>query len=113
MHLGTLPSKTFREAVISLKRGTVQRSLEAAGIETRPMFVPIHTLPPYRGNHERRDTSLPVTDRLGHDRRYAIDSSKAHRELQWKPRHQHEEGIRETIDWYVANRAWWQALRQG
>ena len=54
-----------------------------------------------------------VTDRLGHDRRYAIDSSKAHRELQWKPRHQHEEGIRETIDWYVANRAWWQALRQG
>ena len=51
-----------------------------------------------------------VTDRLGHDRRYAIDSSKAHRELQWKPRHQHEQGIRETIDWYVANRAWWEAI---
>jgi dTDP-glucose 4,6-dehydratase len=51
-----------------------------------------------------------VTDRLGHDRRYAIDSSKAHRELQWKPLHKHEEGIRETIDWYVRNREWWQPL---
>ncbi|MCE9610536.1 MAG: dTDP-glucose 4,6-dehydratase [Chthoniobacter sp.] len=51
-----------------------------------------------------------VTDRLGHDRRYAIDSSKAHRELQWKPLHQHEQGIRDTIDWYVANPGWWQPL---
>ena len=51
-----------------------------------------------------------VTDRLGHDRRYAIDSSKAHRELQWKPQHRHEQGIRETIDWYVRNRAWWEPL---
>jgi dTDP-glucose 4,6-dehydratase len=51
-----------------------------------------------------------VPDRLGHDRRYAIDSSKAHRELQWKPLHKHEQGIRETIDWYVRNREWWQPL---
>ena len=51
-----------------------------------------------------------VKDRLGHDRRYAIDSSKAHRELHWKPRHRHEDGIRETIDWYVRNRAWWEPL---
>jgi dTDP-glucose 4,6-dehydratase len=51
-----------------------------------------------------------VTDRLGHDRRYAIDSTKAHRELRWKPWHRHEKGIPETIDWYVANRAWWEPL---
>ncbi len=51
-----------------------------------------------------------VTDRLGHDRRYAIDSSKAQRELNWKPLHRPEEGLRETIDWYVANRAWWEPL---
>ena len=51
-----------------------------------------------------------VADRLGHDRRYAIDSSKAHRELAWKPQHRHEQGIRETIDWYVRNRAWWEPL---
>jgi dTDP-glucose 4,6-dehydratase len=51
-----------------------------------------------------------VPDRLGHDRRYAIDSSKAHRELGWKPLHQHKEGIRATIDWYVKNRTWWEPL---
>ena len=51
-----------------------------------------------------------VTDRLGHDRRYAIDSSKIQHELNWKPLHRPEEGIRETIDWYVANRQWWEPL---
>ncbi|MEI8106539.1 MAG: dTDP-glucose 4,6-dehydratase [Verrucomicrobiota bacterium] len=51
-----------------------------------------------------------VTDRLGHDRRYAIDSTKAHRELQWKPCHRHEEGIIETIDWYVLHPEWWTPL---
>lgn len=51
-----------------------------------------------------------VTDRLGHDRRYAIDSSKIHRELNWKPLHRPEQGIRDTIDWYVANRRWWEPL---
>jgi dTDP-glucose 4,6-dehydratase len=52
-----------------------------------------------------------VKDRPGHDRRYAIDSSKVHRTLGWKPRHRPEQGIRETVDWYLANRAWWEPLR--
>lgn len=51
-----------------------------------------------------------VPDRLGHDRRYAIDSTKIHAQLGWKPLHQHQHGIRETIDWYVRNRAWWEPL---
>ena len=51
-----------------------------------------------------------VKDRLGHDRRYAIDSSKVQQELDWKPLHRPEQGIRETVDWYVANRAWWEPL---
>jgi dTDP-glucose 4,6-dehydratase len=51
-----------------------------------------------------------VPDRLGHDRRYAIDSSKTHAALGWKPLHQHEHGIRATIDWYVNARAWWEPL---
>jgi dTDP-glucose 4,6-dehydratase len=51
-----------------------------------------------------------VTDRLGHDRRYAIDSSFAEKELKWKPRHRFEDGLVETVDWYLANESWWQPL---
>jgi dTDP-glucose 4,6-dehydratase len=51
-----------------------------------------------------------VTDRLGHDRRYAIDSSFSKRELNWKPRHNFEEGLAETIQWYSDNQSWWQPL---
>jgi dTDP-glucose 4,6-dehydratase len=51
-----------------------------------------------------------VTDRLGHDRRYAIDSSFAERELKWQPRRQFEQGLVETIDWYLHNESWWQPL---
>jgi dTDP-glucose 4,6-dehydratase len=51
-----------------------------------------------------------VTDRLGHDRRYAIDSSFAQRELKWKPLHHFEGGLDETIQWYIDNQAWWQPL---
>ncbi len=51
-----------------------------------------------------------VKDRLGHDRRYAIDSSKLQRELGWKPLHRPEEGILKTVDWYVAHREWWEPL---
>ena len=51
-----------------------------------------------------------VTDRLGHDRRYAIDSSKARTELDWKPLHSAPQGIHETIDWYLANKTWWRPL---
>ena len=51
-----------------------------------------------------------VTDRLGHDRRYAIDSSFSRRELEWKPLHNFKEALDSTIDWYAANRAWWEPL---
>jgi len=51
-----------------------------------------------------------VTDRLGHDRRYAIDSSFAHRELNWKLRHTPREGIAGTVDWYLQNQSWWEEL---
>jgi dTDP-glucose 4,6-dehydratase len=53
-----------------------------------------------------------VEDRLGHDRRYAIDSGRIQRELGWTPRHRPEQGIRETVAWYVANRAWWEPLKK-
>jgi len=53
-----------------------------------------------------------VTDRLGHDRRYAIDSSLAQRELKWKPRKNFKDGLDATIQWYVDNPSWWEALLQ-
>ena len=51
-----------------------------------------------------------VPDRLGHDRRYAIDSSFAQRELDWKPLRSFKEGLDETIQWYIDNPSWWQPL---
>jgi len=51
-----------------------------------------------------------VPDRLGHDRRYAIDSSVAQRELDWKRLHTLKEGLGETIQWYIDNPSWWQPL---
>ncbi|MCP4459285.1 MAG: dTDP-glucose 4,6-dehydratase, partial [Cytophagales bacterium] len=54
-----------------------------------------------------------VTDRAGHDMRYAIDSSKISRELGWKPSLQFEEGIRKTVDWYLANEDWLMNVTSG
>ena len=51
-----------------------------------------------------------MTDRLGHDRRYAIDSTFSQRELKWKPRHSFEQGLAETIQWYSDNQSWWQPV---
>jgi dTDP-glucose 4,6-dehydratase len=54
-----------------------------------------------------------VTDRPGHDRRYAIDPQKAERELGWRAQHTFESGIRATVDWYLANDWWWRPIREG
>ena len=54
-----------------------------------------------------------VTDRLGHDRRYAIDSTFLQNTLDWSPRHDFETGIRETIDWYVENLEWTRRITAG
>jgi dTDP-glucose 4,6-dehydratase len=54
-----------------------------------------------------------VTDRLGHDRRYAIDASKATRELGWAPRHRFESALAETVGWYQSHRAWWERIISG
>lgn len=53
-----------------------------------------------------------VADRPGHDSRYAIDASKAWRELNWRPRVELEHGLEQTVRWYVENRAWWEPLRK-
>ena len=53
-----------------------------------------------------------VPDRPGHDRRYAIDASKLRRELGWRPTHtDFSEGLRSTIDWYLAHEPWWRPAK--
>ncbi|AXM89105.1 dTDP-glucose 4,6-dehydratase [Anoxybacillus ayderensis G10] len=54
-----------------------------------------------------------VEDRLGHDRRYAIDATKIREELGWKPKYTFEEGLKKTIDWYLENRSWWENILSG
>ncbi len=54
-----------------------------------------------------------VTDRLGHDRRYAIDASKAKERLGWEPQVPFENGLANTIDWYIENKSWWTAIKTG
>jgi dTDP-glucose 4,6-dehydratase len=62
------------------------------------------------GNGSRRRLMSFVEDRPGHDRRYAIDSSKVERELGWKSEETFESGIAKTVRWYCENRAWWQPI---
>ena len=62
------------------------------------------------GKPESLKTIVP--DRPGHDRRYLLDSSKLRRELGWEPEIDFESGLRETVEWYAANRGWWEPLRE-
>ncbi|HSD66715.1 MAG TPA: dTDP-glucose 4,6-dehydratase [Vicinamibacteria bacterium] len=76
---------------------------------------------PASGNHALAARGLSsyaglktfVPDRPGHDRRYAIDAAKIRRDLGWAPRHAFEEGLRETVRWYLANRPWCEAVQSG
>ena len=54
-----------------------------------------------------------VPDRLGHDKRYAIDASKIEKELGWKPQETFETGLRKTVKWYINNSQWWQRILDG
>ncbi|MFQ9923481.1 MAG: dTDP-glucose 4,6-dehydratase [Beduini sp.] len=54
-----------------------------------------------------------VTDRPGHDRRYAIDPTKLETELGWKPKYNFDTGIQQTIEWYLNNKEWWQNILSG
>jgi dTDP-glucose 4,6-dehydratase len=54
-----------------------------------------------------------VKDRLGHDRRYAIDADKIRNELGWQPKFNYEDGIKETIRWYLSNKEWMEQVTSG
>jgi dTDP-glucose 4,6-dehydratase len=63
------------------------------------------------GPHARLITY--VTDRPGHDARYAIDAGKIGRELGWTPKETFDTGLRRTVEWYLANSGWWGDIRKG
>lgn len=69
-------------------------------------------LRPQTAKASRRDLITFVTDRPGHDRRYAIDCSKIKRELGWQPEFSFEDGLRQTVQWYLDRSDWWEPLRQ-
>jgi dTDP-glucose 4,6-dehydratase len=58
----------------------------------------------------RRSLMKRVDDRPGHDRRYAIDPSKIERELGWRAAISFEAGLARTVEWYLRNRPWWEAI---
>ncbi len=72
-------------------------------------------LKPNRPGHITRYEELitHVTDRPGHDKRYAIDAGKINKELNWVPKETFETGIRKTVQWYIDNQAWWQRVQDG
>ncbi|QQO23325.1 dTDP-glucose 4,6-dehydratase [Bradyrhizobium diazoefficiens] len=63
------------------------------------------------GPAARRSLIKFVPDRPGHDARYAIDASKAHRELGWQPARSFEQGLVDTVEWYLASGSWWAQAR--
>lgn len=70
-------------------------------------------LHPRRDGVSYADQITFVTDRPGHDLRYAIDGSKIHEELGWRPEESRESGLRKTVSWYLENESWWQEVLSG
>lgn len=101
--------------LLCLQKGQVGRSYniggenEAKNIDlVRTICAHLDDLRPEGGPHERLITF--VTDRPGHDRRYAIDPTRIRTELGWRPSVTVEEGLRKTVEWYLANEDWWRPL---
>ena len=68
---------------------------------------------PLPGGEPRRSLITFVKDRLGHDRRYAIDATKIERELGWTPKYTFDQGMERTVEWYLGNRSWMEAVMDG
>ncbi len=99
-------------------RGRVGESYNVGGRAERTNLNVVETIcdlldrkRPLAGG-SRRELITFVTDRPGHDRRYAIDPSKIERELGWIQRESFESGLSKTIDWYLANEWWWHPIRE-
>ncbi|MFJ4195312.1 dTDP-glucose 4,6-dehydratase [Pseudomonas sp. NPDC089534] len=96
-----------------LEAGVVGETYNVGGWNEKPNLEIVHTvcglldeLRPRADGQPYHQQIAYVTDRPGHDRRYAIDARKLERELGWKPAETFETGIRKTVEWYLNNQAW-------
>ncbi len=110
------------EAILRvLERGIVGESYNIGGHNEKKNIEIVELLcdlldtklAPLPGGAPRRSLITFVRDRAGHDRRYAIDAGKIERELGWRPRFTFEQGIEQTVDWYLANRDWLSGVLDG
>jgi dTDP-glucose 4,6-dehydratase len=103
-----------------LSHGTVGEVYNISGWNEKTNLEIVHTLcdllddiQPRADHKSYRAQITYVTDRPGHDRRYAINAQKIERELQWKPTETFETGIRKTVEWYLNNSAWIAQIQSG
>jgi len=101
-------------------RGVVGESYNIGGRSERTNLSVVQTIcdildgkRPRTNGISYRDLVTFVTDRPGHDRRYAIDASKIDRELGWAPMESFETGLTKTVQWYLDNSWWWRPIREG
>ena len=103
-----------------LEAGRVGEVYNIGGWNEKPNIEIVNTicalldeLRPQSGGKSYREQITYVTDRPGHDRRYAIDAGKIERELGWKPAETFDTGIRKTVQWYLENQAWVSNVQSG
>jgi dTDP-glucose 4,6-dehydratase len=95
----------------AMERGKAGEVYNFGGDAERENLTVVRTILRLLGKGE--DLIQYVTDRPGHDRRYAMDSSKARAVLGWRPAHTFEAGLEQTVQWYVRHRTWWERVRSG
>ncbi len=107
-----------RALVLVLTRGRPGQTYNVGGKNERSNFCVVQAIADVLdelvplSSGRRRDLIRFVGDRPGHDLRYAIDATKIETELGWRPRETFDTGIKKTVEWYLANSAWWQPLRE-
>ena len=105
-----------RALYMILTKGRLGEGYNVGGRNERTNLQVVHTICDtldglMQTNTPRRELIKFVQDRPGHDQRYAIDATKLENELGWKAQYNFDTGIQQTIEWYLANAAWWEPLR--
>ena len=94
-----------------IRKGKIGEVYNIGGHNERTNLEVVKTIIEELGKSE--DLIEFVTDRPGHDRRYAIDPTKIHNELGWLPATKFDDGIKKTIEWYLTHKSWWEKIISG